>query len=215
VNLLGWIFTAIVLPLILSEFTDVSPWLARKLIGRAARRLPEQDRPRWEEEWLGELEERPGRLSRLLWALWSLPLLRGAGEMGRMLGSPPVSEALWARIRAAWQKLRLWPKAPSQEEPEPVAMKIDTQPAIATAVALPVSVSTGGIRVKPNRAARWSQATRHLSSQRDFEEWLTEGQQLFEKFLVQQAHDCEAYVAQQYRESEEYRAQQRQESTTT
>jgi len=210
VNLLGWILTAVVIPLILSEFTDLSPWLARKLIGRAARRLPEQDRPRWEEEWLGELEERPGRLSQLLWALWSLPLVRGAGEMGRMLGSPPVSEALWARIRAAWQKLRFRPKDPSQQEPEPAAIKVEAQPAIATAVALPGSI--GGSRVKPNRAARWSRATTHLSSQGDFEDWLNEGQQLFEKFLAQQARDSEAYLAQQYRESEKYRAQQRQES---
>jgi hypothetical protein len=55
----------IVLPLLLSEFTDWCPWLAGRLVRRAARLLPERNRARYEEEWLAELHEVPGRLAKL------------------------------------------------------------------------------------------------------------------------------------------------------
>ena len=48
--------------------------------------------------------------------LWRLPLLRGSGEMGRLLGSPSAFDRIRARLRATWQKLRSRPKAPSDEE---------------------------------------------------------------------------------------------------
>jgi hypothetical protein len=55
----------IVLPLLLSEFTDWCPWLAARLVRRAARLLPEPNWARYEEEWLAELHEVPGRLAKL------------------------------------------------------------------------------------------------------------------------------------------------------
>jgi hypothetical protein len=52
---LGAFFLAVILPLLLSEFTDWCPWFARRLVRRAARRLPKHSRARWEEEWLDHL----------------------------------------------------------------------------------------------------------------------------------------------------------------
>jgi DNA repair exonuclease SbcCD ATPase subunit len=116
VRLLWWLFGAVVVPLVLSEFTDLCPWMAESLVRRAARRLPEQERPRWEADWLAELASKQGRLSKLAWALWSLPLLRGSGEMGRLLGSSSTFDRIRARLRAAGQKLLSRSKAASEEE---------------------------------------------------------------------------------------------------
>jgi hypothetical protein len=207
VKLLWWLFGAIVVPLLLNEFTDVSPWLARKLICRAVRRLPEQDRPRWQEEWLGEFEERPGRLLKLLWAL---SLLWGAGEMGRMLGSPPVSEALRARMRAAWQRLRFGPKAPPQEtEPEPVVVRVEAQPVTVTATGWASAIEAV---LLPELAAEASQS-RGSKPLRDrkFEQWLADGQAAFESYLAQQQEAADADLAEQ---REEYLAACRRISAT-
>jgi hypothetical protein len=200
VTVLLWLLGAVVVPLALGELTDLFPWLAKRLIRWATRRLPEQERPRWEEEWLGELEERPGKLLKLLWAL---PLLWGAGKMGRLLGAPPLSEVLRARIRALWQwlmqRLRLRPKAPSEVmviEPKPVTMNVELQP--------PVVVTGIGANRKTWMLADWRMladelqtrsgtwwpvwsAAQSFASQQDFEKWMTD----------------------QARESEEYRAKQR------
>ncbi|MFF3068823.1 hypothetical protein [Kitasatospora sp. NPDC057936] len=64
------IFMAVVLPLLLSEFFEWGPALARRITLWTARRLgvPEAIE-RYSEEWLAELEEIPGKLSPLLFAL--------------------------------------------------------------------------------------------------------------------------------------------------
>jgi hypothetical protein len=62
-------FLFVLLPLLLVELREsAAPRLAEKLIRVAVRRLPENERERWEEEWLGGLNDLPGRLPRLLWA---------------------------------------------------------------------------------------------------------------------------------------------------
>jgi hypothetical protein len=53
---LGGVFMAVVLPLLLSEFTDWCPWFARRLVQRAVCRLPKSGQARWKEEWLEHLE---------------------------------------------------------------------------------------------------------------------------------------------------------------
>jgi len=191
------LFGAILLPLLLSEFTEVSPWLAKALIRRGARRIPEQERPRWEAEWLEELASKPGRLWKLLWALWSLPLLRGPREMGRLLGAPPVSEVVRARLRAAWQRLRFRPKASPQDQataagPEPAAVKVELSDAALVVDALAVSTtrSTGsGSLGKPRSALRidrWWEADGlpHLSN-KEFIAWLAQQRQEFEDYIDQ------------------------------
>lgn len=58
----------IALPLILDEFLQWSPRLAALLIKWNTRRLIPDLQERLREEWLGELEEYPGRLSKLAFA---------------------------------------------------------------------------------------------------------------------------------------------------
>lgn len=43
--------------------------LARMMLVRAAKQLPESDREVWLEDWLGNLDHLPGGLSQLRWAL--------------------------------------------------------------------------------------------------------------------------------------------------
>lgn len=57
---LGPVFVAVILPLLLGVHRWCL-WLARRLIRRAVRRLPEDARVRWEEEWLGDLAAFEGR----------------------------------------------------------------------------------------------------------------------------------------------------------
>ncbi|MFD4829132.1 hypothetical protein ACFWPV_04630 [Streptomyces uncialis] len=59
------------LGLILAECTEIAPWLARRVLQIAARRLGSQEAvERYEEEWLGLLDERPGKLMKLFFAIW-------------------------------------------------------------------------------------------------------------------------------------------------
>jgi hypothetical protein len=151
-KLLGWLFGAVVLPLLVAEFTEVGPWLARKLIDRAARRLPKPERSRWREEWLANLADMPGKLTKLMWAL-SIFLI-GAGKMRRMLGAPPLSQVLWARVQAAWQRLPSQRKSPQdtpqsidlqvdsvvqKQEVQPVTLEVEVQPVTVTAQVQPVT----------------------------------------------------------------------------
>jgi hypothetical protein len=72
--------TAVILPLLLSEFGDWCPWLAKRLTRWTARRLGDvQATERYSEEWLAELAHLPGKLSHLLTAtsyLLALPRIR-------------------------------------------------------------------------------------------------------------------------------------------
>lgn len=68
--ILGLILTAIVLPLLISEFSELAPWTARKLLAWGARRLPDKKiSERYEEEWLAGITEVPGRLTKLVKAI--------------------------------------------------------------------------------------------------------------------------------------------------
>lgn len=60
---------SIILPLLLDEFLQWSSVLARLLIKLSTKGLPKKLRERLQEEWLGELEAYPGKLSKLLFAL--------------------------------------------------------------------------------------------------------------------------------------------------
>ncbi|MFI8266745.1 hypothetical protein [Streptomyces sp. NPDC085665] len=84
-DLLRWIAT-LLLGLIVNEAVDISPWLARKTIRWAAHRIPDQElAQRYEEEWSGFLDERPGKLLKLTYALTFLaPAIRMRREaLGR------------------------------------------------------------------------------------------------------------------------------------
>jgi hypothetical protein len=81
-SLVAFVVTAIVLPLVLTEFGDWSSWLADRLVRWAARRLPDPaSRSRYEEEWTANLNHVPGKLARLFAAvgyLTCLPAMRRA-----------------------------------------------------------------------------------------------------------------------------------------
>jgi hypothetical protein len=94
----GGFLVAVVLPLFLSEFTDWCPWFARRLVRRAAGRLPEDARARWEEEWLDHINALASRrLSALVRGIW---IYVRAPSWGRMLQElPPTSDRdLGARV---------------------------------------------------------------------------------------------------------------------
>jgi len=68
----AWAFiaSAVVLPLLLAEIGDWCPWLAERIVRWSASRLRQPAaRLRYEEEWLANLNEIPGKLSRLVAAL--------------------------------------------------------------------------------------------------------------------------------------------------
>ena len=68
----AWAFlaTGVLLPLLLAEFGDWCPWLAERIVRWSARRLGLPTASiRYEEEWLANLNEVPGKLSRLAAAL--------------------------------------------------------------------------------------------------------------------------------------------------
>jgi hypothetical protein len=63
------IFLWVLLPLILAEAILIGPWLSERLLQWGARRLPEQYRERYTEDWLGELDAVPGSLIKLAFAV--------------------------------------------------------------------------------------------------------------------------------------------------
>jgi hypothetical protein len=116
---LGAFFAAVILPLLLSEFTEWCPWLAERLVRRAATRLPEEARARWEEEWLADLNAWEGRkLSILVRGLW---IFLRAPSWGRVLqGLPSFSQELRGRIKAFVRRSReQQTRPPEPTEPAP------------------------------------------------------------------------------------------------
>jgi hypothetical protein len=88
------------------EDADVYRWVARRLVYRAALRLPRGERARWREEAEAHLLDLPGRLLPLWWALdtyWH------SGSWGRARGAPSRLQALIGQVRAAGQRLRSLP----------------------------------------------------------------------------------------------------------
>jgi hypothetical protein len=70
-KLIGAIAILVLIPLIVMALHGSSPWLARKLVRKAARRLPGPHADRYEEEWLAELDAMPdGGLATLAFAFF-------------------------------------------------------------------------------------------------------------------------------------------------
>ena len=65
-----WVVFAVLVPLTLAEARECGPWLAKRLIRWSAHRLPTPEAiARYEEEWLANLQEVPGKLIPLLISL--------------------------------------------------------------------------------------------------------------------------------------------------
>jgi hypothetical protein len=70
VTVIIFIFTAILVPILVLEFVDWLPWAGTRLMRRAANRLPLECRARYEEEWQAEFNALPGgKLTKLLFGL--------------------------------------------------------------------------------------------------------------------------------------------------
>ncbi|MFD0069589.1 hypothetical protein, partial [Streptomyces sp. NPDC127574] len=101
--------TAVFLPLLLSEFGDWCPWLAKRLTQWAARRLGDaQAAERYSEEWLAELAHLPGKLSHLLTAIsyfLALPRIRWSLRAARRTTStgPSLDELLPSQTPFYWE----------------------------------------------------------------------------------------------------------------
>lgn len=93
------IVMAVLVPLLVTEFGDWCPWLAKRLVRWSAQRLGDPAAcARYEEEWLANLAEVPGKLSPLIAAVGyvaSIPRMRW--NLHRPIPSPhadAISDAL-------------------------------------------------------------------------------------------------------------------------
>src|SRR6266851_8947551 len=58
------------------EFKAWTPSIIKHLVNRAVRRLPEEERSRFEEEWLAHVNELPGEVAKIIAALGFLSAAR-------------------------------------------------------------------------------------------------------------------------------------------
>ena len=82
VTVIIFIFTAILVPVLVGECVDWLPWVGTRLIRNAANRLPLAHRARYEEEWQAEFEVLPGgKLTKLLFGLRICANARATGAL--------------------------------------------------------------------------------------------------------------------------------------
>ena len=98
---LWWILSAVILPVLLAEFTEIAPWLADKLVRIAATALPLEQRSRYEEEWLAELAAIPGKVLKLGWAIKVAALAPSTGR--EMQGLSPLWRQVLEDLRRAFR----------------------------------------------------------------------------------------------------------------
>jgi hypothetical protein len=130
------------------EDPDLYRWLTRKLVYRAALRLPRGERARWRAEAMQNVLDLPGRLPPLLWAL---DTYARSGSWGRQRGAPSHWQVLVARVRTAWHRLRSlpeeWARARSKERHPAFStrarVEVEAEPAHAVAAALDATVTVG------------------------------------------------------------------------
>ncbi len=68
---LGIIFTVILLPLVLAEVGEISPWLARWVLRWGAKCIGDRDATeRYTEEWLAGIEDTPGKITKASDGVW-------------------------------------------------------------------------------------------------------------------------------------------------
>ena len=83
VTVIIFIFTAILVPVLVGEFVDWLPWAGTLLIRQAVKRLPPKHRARYEEEWRAEFNTLPGgKLTKLL---FGVRIYAGARRTGTVL----------------------------------------------------------------------------------------------------------------------------------
>lgn len=90
--------------MLVSEFTDWLPWFAARLIGAAARTQPYAVRSRYAEEWLAELDDVPGKLAKLAFAIRIL--VRAPVTAAAIRGVPSIgADGVSADLSTAFREL--------------------------------------------------------------------------------------------------------------
>lgn len=96
------IVTGVIASLIANELLAWAPRLSRLLLRRAIKRLPEDLRPRYDEEWNAELQHIPGRLGQVAFALGAQ---RAASTLLKSENHQNVSDAVDWLIREARDRI--------------------------------------------------------------------------------------------------------------
>lgn len=102
-TVLAFVVTAVLVPMLVNEFTDWLPWFAARMIRAAARTLPPTVRMRYAAEWLAELDAVPGgNLSKIVFAA---RVCIGARATAAAYGAPSlkfaVTKGLFDKVAAA------------------------------------------------------------------------------------------------------------------
>ena len=136
----GAVVLLVALPLVVNEVGAAAPGLAERLLRRASKRLPLGHRTAQLNQWLGDLDDVPGEISKLVWALgmaWSsrrlrvelagadptafvAPALPWAASVPPLPGSDAARAVSCAAIRAS---LRLVGTTETVATPVPVSMR--------------------------------------------------------------------------------------------
>jgi hypothetical protein len=183
------------------EDPDLYRWLTRKLVYRAALRLPRGERARWREQAMRDVLDLPGRLPPLLWAL---DTYARSGSWGRERGAPSRWQLLVARVRAGWHRLRSlpeeWARARSKERHPSFStrarVEVEAEPAHAVAAALdatvtvvPANLNDGGIdQIRITTASFLSKGDKEFLARLDA------GNAVFRARLAQQRRDFEHHI---------------------
>jgi hypothetical protein len=90
------IFLLVILPLLLAEFSELAPWLAKQIVRLAVKVLPRDFQERLGTEWQGDVDRTPGKLWKLVPALGFL--LWAHANRRAALGLPTVRDAVFCRV---------------------------------------------------------------------------------------------------------------------
>ena len=98
-----FIFTGILVPVLVGECVDWLPWAGARLIRLAVKRLPVKYRARYEEEWQAEFKALPGgKLTKLLFGLGIYARARATGAVRRAEDYKEVAARV-ASLACQWQ----------------------------------------------------------------------------------------------------------------
>lgn len=117
------VFTAIILPLFLAEFSNLGPWIANKALALASSKVPPAAREDQLAQWQGDIDAAPGSLVKVIKALSIL------------LGSRSAGRAIAEAMRDRHSKLAQHRTAP-QTPHELASYSVNTQSAMVPTEAL-------------------------------------------------------------------------------
>jgi hypothetical protein len=108
----AWIiFSVFILPLLLSEFSEIAPWAANRLLAWGASHLPNKElSERYREEWLAGIQDVPGKLTKLAKAIsivcYTVPALRR--DASKASPQPGAIESLGRHSRRSANSWEGW-----------------------------------------------------------------------------------------------------------